>query len=107
MDSNWDCLGCSHKNDVSSLEYEKCGSPGKELANKQMANGKWQIIYYKVKGWSPNSNICVISAAQNHMRSVKCEPTVAFLARYLTTTNTVFISYHAVNADTLNFINGI
>ncbi|HGY9597196.1 TPA: zinc ribbon domain-containing protein [Vibrio campbellii] len=38
MDSKWECFGCGHSNEHSSLKCEKCGSLGKELANKQMAN---------------------------------------------------------------------
>ncbi|OOQ77918.1 DNA-binding protein, partial [Vibrio parahaemolyticus] len=34
MDSKWECFGCGHSNEHSSLKCEKCGSLGKELANK-------------------------------------------------------------------------
>ena len=97
MDSKWECFGCGHSNEHSSLKCEKCGALGKELANKQMVNNllgndkiKSEFEYSCDKCGSEAYEVCELRASGG-----------------LITTNTVFISCHVVAAATLSFTNEV
>ena len=49
MENKWECLGCGYHNEPLSLECANCGTPGKDLANQQMASHLLEVEGMKSK----------------------------------------------------------
>ncbi len=102
MDSKWECFGCGHSNEHSSLKCEKCGALGKELANKQMANHL--LGNDKMKS---EFEYCCDKCGSESYEVGELRASGGFWVHFSITTNTVFISYHVVAAVTLSFTNEV